>query len=99
MFNQDFDSINYWENLNQPAFDPAATRKQLYRLRNKVASSIREHMKNQDMTTTETASATKMARCCIAQIAKGDLQKISMDRLLKVALRLGLQIKISVNSI
>ena len=60
MFNQNFDSINYWENLDQPAFDPAATRKQLDRLRNKVASSIRVHMKNPGMTTTETASATKV---------------------------------------
>ena len=95
MFNHNFDNINYWERVNQPTFDPIATEKLLVRTRNKVASAIREHMKTQDITTTETASATKMARCCIAKIVKGDLKKISLDRLMKTALRLGIEIKIS----
>ena len=98
MFNHNFDNINYWERVNQPRFDKIATEKQLLRTRNKIASAIREHMKNQDMTTTETASATQMARCCIAKIVKGDLSKISLDRLLRIALRLGLEVKIGLCS-
>lgn len=94
MLNHNFDNINYWERINTPVFDKVATEKQLTKLRNKVASFIREHMKNQDMTTTEAASATQMARCCIAQIVKGDLRKISLDRLVRTALRLGLDLKL-----
>lgn len=98
MFNHNFDNINYWERVNQPTFDPIITEKLLIRARNKIASAIREHMKNQDMTTTETASATKISRCCIAKIVKGDLKKISLDRLMKTAHRLGVEIKISIGS-
>ena len=98
MLNHHFDHINYWERVNQPTFDPVATEKLLVRTRNKVAGAIREHMKEKDMTTTETASATKMARCCIAKIVKGDLRKISLDRLMRITYRLGIDTKITIKT-
>ena len=95
MFHQDFDAMKYFEFTNKPAFNQKETESKLKRIRNKIASMIRDHMQDQDMTTTETATATKMARCCIAKIVKNDLSKISLDRLLRTALRLGIELKLT----
>ena len=95
MFHKDFDAMKYFEFANQPTFNQKVTENKLKRIRSKIASMIRDHMQDQDMTTTETATSTKMARCCIAKIVKNDLSKISLDRLIKTALRLGLDLKLT----
>ena len=95
MFHKDFDAMKYFEFTSKPTFNQKVTENKLKKIRNKIASMIRDHMQDQDMTTTETATSTKMARCCIAKIVKNDLSKISLDRLIKTALRLGLDLKLT----
>ncbi len=65
-------------------------------IKTKIISAIQKELQTQKITQTELANATKIPRSAITGILSGSLQKITIDRLLRIldALHLTAEIKI-----
>jgi predicted XRE-type DNA-binding protein len=67
-------------------------------LRQKIVSAIQTTVKQRRMTHTEASFEARMGRTVITNILNGNLQKISTDRLLRIAYRLSLKIELKIVS-
>ena len=61
-------------------------------VRKKIISVILEQIKQKDLSRSEVALATRMASSTVGLIMKGSIDKLSTDRLLRIARRLGLKV-------
>jgi predicted XRE-type DNA-binding protein len=67
----------------------------LSHLRRKIMESIKQIIDQKDLSRAELAMAARINRPVAGQIHRGSGEKISTDRLLRIARRLGLKAKIS----
>lgn len=80
-----------------PMIDPAAADKARAALREILVTRIRDVVKQRRMTHTAASFDTRVGRTVITAILNGNLNKISTDRLLRIAYRLGLKIELKVS--
>lgn len=71
--------------------DKATVEKDLTAVRKKILSVILEQIKHKDLSRSEVAFATKMSSSAVGPIMKGCMDKVSTDRLLRIARRLGIK--------
>ena len=83
-------SGNVFEDLG---FDKAES--QILAMRVELMVRIEEHLTAQGWTQTEAAKRLQITQPAISRLKKGDWQQFSLDRLLVLAARLGLQPKLN----
>ena len=71
--------------------DTRVVEKDLDSVRQKILAVIREQIKQKDLSRSEVAFATRMSSSTVGSIMKGNIDKVSTDRLLRIARRLGLR--------
>jgi predicted XRE-type DNA-binding protein len=71
--------------------DTGVVEKDLDSVRQKILTVIREQIKQKDFSRSEVAFATRMSSSTVGSIMKGNIDKVSTDRLLRIARRLGLR--------
>jgi predicted XRE-type DNA-binding protein len=74
--------------------DAAVVEKDIESLRQKILECIREQVVQKDLDRREMAMVTRMTRSVLGPIVRGQIDKVSTDRLLRVAGRLGIRAKI-----
>ena len=62
--------------------------------RKKILEVIHEQIKQKDLSRSEVALATRNSSSVIGPIIKGNIDRVSTDRLLRIARRLGLKPKV-----
>ena len=69
----------------------------LFKVRSAIAERIRDAIRRDRMTHAAAAEITGFGRTVVTAVSNGKIDKISTDRLLKMAARLGLEIHIKVS--
>lgn len=62
--------------------------------RRKIMDSIKQVVNQKDLSRSEFSMATRVSRATAGQIFRGNCEKVSTDRLLRIARRLGLKAKV-----
>ena len=88
-----FDSNYQYEPIIK-SIDPSVVEKDIEVLRRKIIEGIRLVVNQKDLSRAELALAARICRPTVGKILSGNPEKISTDRLLRVARRLGLKAKI-----
>lgn len=89
-----FDSSYRYEPIFKQ-LDPKVIEKDLSHLRRKIMDSIKQVVDQKDLSRAELAMSARVSRAIAGQIHRGNSDKISTDRLLRIARRLGLKVKIT----
>jgi len=74
--------------------DPAVANADMGSLRKKILNIIKQQVDQKDLSRSEVAFATRMSSAAIGPILNGNIEKVSTDRLLRMARMLGLKPKI-----
>lgn len=89
-----FDSGYHYEPVIRQ-LDPKLVEKDIADLRRKTMESIKQIIDQKDLSRAELAMAARVSRAIAGQIHRGNSDKISTDRLLRIARRLGLKAKLA----
>ena len=90
------DSTYQFEPLVKPV-DPVVVEKDLHNLRFKILESIREVTTQKDFSRSELALVARVPQPLSGKILRGNIEKVSTDRLLRIARRLGLRARLRLN--
>jgi len=88
-----FDSSYQYEPVMRP-LDQKVIDREMDAVRKKIMESIKQIIDQKDLSRSEIAMTTRTSRAIAGQIFRGDCDKVSTDRLLRIARRLGLKAKI-----
>jgi predicted XRE-type DNA-binding protein len=88
-----FDSSYQYEPVMRP-LDQKVIDREMDAIRKKIMESIKQIIDQKELSRSEIAMTTRTSRAIAGQIFRGDCEKISTDRLLRIARRLGLKAKI-----
>jgi predicted XRE-type DNA-binding protein len=88
-----FDSSYQYEPVMRP-LDQKVIDREMDAVRKKIMESIKQIIDQKDLSRSEIAMTTRTSRAIAGQIFRGDCEKVSTDRLLRIARRLGLKAKI-----
>ena len=88
-----FDSSYQYEPVMRP-LDQKVIDREMDAVRKKIMESIKQIIDQKDLSRSEIAMTTRTSRAIAGQIFRGDCEKVSTDRLLRIARRLGLRAKI-----
>ena len=88
-----FDSSYQYEPVMRP-LDQKIIDREMDAVRKKIMESIKQIIDQKDLSRSEIAMTTRTSRAIAGQIFRGDCEKVSTDRLLRIARRLGLKAKI-----
>ena len=83
--------------LRNRVVDPAETEKARTALRQTLVSAIQGVVSQRRLTHTEASFETRIGRTVITAVLNGNLNKISTDRLLRIANRLGLKVELKIS--
>ena len=87
-----FDSSYQYEPVMRP-LDQKVIDREMDAVRKKIMESIKQIIDQKDLSRSEIAMTTRTSRAIAGQIFRGDCDKVSTDRLLRIARRLGLKAK------
>jgi len=88
-----FDSSYQYELVMRP-LDQKVIDREMDAVRKKIMESIKQIIDQKELSRSEIAMTTRTSRAIAGQIFRGDCEKVSTDRLLRIARRLGLKAKI-----
>jgi len=88
-----FDSSYQYEPVMRP-LDQKVIDREMDAVRKKIMESIKQIIDQKELSRSEIAMTTRTSRAIAGQIFRGDCEKVSTDRLLRIARRLGLKAKI-----
>ena len=91
-----------WSHLNrvphsQNTMTESETERKRIAIRQLLVNGIRDVVKQHGMTHGQASFESRMGRTVITAILNGKLEKISTDRLLRIAIRLGLRIELKIS--
>jgi predicted XRE-type DNA-binding protein len=89
-----FDSGYQYEPIIRQ-LDQKTVENDLSLLRRKIMESIKQIIDQKDLSRVELAMSARVSRAIAGQIHRGNSDKISTDRLLRIARRVGLKAKIT----
>ena len=88
-----FDSTYSYEPVVKP-IDPKLVERDLANFRRKILEGIKVVIDQNDLARSELSLTARICQVTAGKIYRGDLEKISTDRLLRVARRLGLKARV-----
>jgi predicted XRE-type DNA-binding protein len=88
-----FDSSYRYEPVMRP-LDPKVIDREMEAFRKKIMESIKQIVDQKELSRAEIAMAARISRAIAGQIFRGDCAKVSTDRLLRIARRMGLKAKL-----
>ena len=88
-----FDSSYQYEPVMRP-LDPKVIDREMEALRKKIMESIKQIVDQKELSRSEIAMAARISPAIAGQIFRGDCAKVSTDRLLRIARRMGLKPKL-----
>jgi predicted XRE-type DNA-binding protein len=88
-----FDSSYQYEPIIKQ-LDPKVVDKDMDSCRQKIMDAIKQVVDQKDLSRSELALAARISRAIAGQVYRGNADKISTDRLMRIARRLGLKAKV-----
>ena len=80
-------------------FDKTVVEKDLKAVREKILDTIQAQIKQKDLSRSEVALAARISSSVASPILKGNIERVSTDRLLRIARRLGLKATIKLTAL